>query len=264
MIEQQLRVDNPEARSLTESQIKPMKPLQKLFSNLPNYQISNPYKNKENEILPKGEKKLKRASDLRILFRFNCGFCFKNYSTITVPKYFQKSCFSCRSRCDLVVLRCTEKVLYGGYICSGCSAKFLAVFKLNNIEVFTPYCDDCSCYTKVYHILLNKSKISVRNINVYRCSNCGYLKKMAYYSVNNLIKKDQLMNLIPYCCGKVMEYNKLDRVFTHIKLDDEGNSPSYYESQKYNSAFDYLLNRTKTFNKEKEMINESITQDPYK
>lgn len=260
-----MSIDNPEMNSLTQSQTKNGKPLHKLFSELSINQSINKTNlnkvNKEHETINKEEKKLKRANDLRILFRFNCGYCFKNYSTITVPKYFQKTCFGCKCKCDLVVLRCTEKVLYGGYICSGCNAKFLAVFKLNTIEAFTPYCEDCKCYTKVYHILLNKSKISVRNINVYQCLNCGYLKKMAYYSVNNLIKKNQSMSLLPKCCGAEMVYSKLERIFTHIKLDDEGNSPSYYESQKYNSAFDYLLNRTKTFNREKEMRNENPTDD---
>ena len=205
----------------------------------------------------------KSPSDLRILFRFNCGFCYNNYSKITVPKYFSKKCSQCQGKCDLVVLRCSSSILYGGYICSGCSARFLAVFKLSKLEQFTPFCNKCKCYTKVYQILLNKSKISVKNINLYHCNGCGKVKRKAYYSLNKIIKKnDNKLDYEPFCCGKQTSYWKLEREFQFIKLDEEGNSPSYYESLKYPSTFEYLSVQGMMKCKIDGKSNESKKEDP--
>ena len=208
--------------------------------------------------------KPRSPADLRILFRFNCGFCYNNYSKITVPKYFHKKCSQCQGKCDLVVLRCSSTILYGGYICSGCTARFLAVFKLSKLEQFTPYCSNCKCYTKVYQILLNKSKISVKNINLYHCNLCGKIKRKAYYSLNKIIKKkDHKIDYEPHCCGKKCYYWKLEREFQYIKLDEEGNSPSYYESLKYPSTFEYLSvqGKIKCLGEEKSNENKTVLHD---
>lgn len=183
---------------------------------------------------------IKKAKDLRILFRFNCGKCHSNYSKITIAKHFKKACRICSNDCHLVVLRCTSKVLYGGYSCDGCNDKFLSVFDFNLIYDFIPYCNECKVYTRVYHILLNKSKISVKNLIVYECVDCGFICNKAYYSVNKLLKK---RTIPPNCCGRSMKYMKYEREFNFIKLDVNGNSPSYYESLKYNNTFDYLMKR---------------------
>lgn len=183
---------------------------------------------------------IKKAKDLRILFRFNCGKCHSNYSKITIAKQFKKVCRICSCDCHLVVLRCTSKVLYGGYSCDGCNDKFLSVFDFNLIYEFIPYCNECKVYTRVYHILLNKSKISVKNLIVYECVDCGFICNKAYYSVNKLLKK---RTSPPNCCGRSMKYTKYEREFTFIKLDVNGNSPSYYESLKYNNTFDFLMKR---------------------
>lgn len=177
---------------------------------------------------------VKELSELKILFRFNCGQCCKNCSKITVSKMFSKTCRKCNFTCELVVLRCNESILFGGYICSGCNERFLAKFPMKQLEKISPSCVNCNIPTKVYQILLNKSKISVRNIVVYKCKVCKASRNKAFYSKSKILKKkNSKSDSIPTCCdNKLMKYSKLIRIFSFIKLDTNGNSPSYYEKNK--------------------------------
>lgn len=182
----------------------------------------------------------KQIDQLRILLRFNCGSCNYNYSKITSPKYFDKKCKDCKSNCYLVVLRCNDDTLLGGYTCKSCNARFLAPFNFRSLEKFTPYCKNCDLYTKVYQILLNKSKISVRNIKLFFCKRCDKIASKAYFSKGRLIKSNYKKHTYetPMCCNSNMIYWKLRREFKFIKLDDQGNSPSYYETLKYEQEGD--------------------------
>lgn len=188
----------------------------------------------------------KQIEDLRILLRFNCRGCSYNYSKITNPSIFNKKCKDCNGTCCLVVLRCNVDTLYGGYICLGCNCRFLTGFDFLDLESVTPLCSFCNLYTKVYQILLNKSKICIKNIKMYTCSICNSIHYDAYYNRGKAIVNDTIISKnikskysynqidkAPYCCKIKMDYWKLKREFTFIQLDNNGNSPSYYNNLKF-------------------------------
>lgn len=162
---------------------------------------------------------------LRLLIRFNCGKCQNKYSKILIPSMFLKPCEKCRSDdCELVVLRCNDNVLYGGYLCNSCDHRFLNQIEFNEFKTITPYCFDCNKVVKVYQILLNRSKISVRNEKVFICIKCFKKETQSYYQPYGWKKPSKMR---PICCNVPMEYSHLNRSLKYHLLDEQGRSEMY-------------------------------------
>lgn len=180
----------------------------------------------------------KTLDNLRILLRFNCGSCNYNFSKITSPYAFSKLCKHCNSISYLVVMRCNKSKLYGGYICIRCSKRFISYFLFETLNYFTPFCKKCSLYTKIYQVLINKSKICIKNIKEFKCDNCKVIRYIPLYNKErvNVLRSINSHGFYidnPICCNKKMIFNKIKREFKFIELDNNGNSPNYYMSSKY-------------------------------
>lgn len=149
-----------------------------------------------------------------LLLRFHCGLCHFNTSKLIKPELFTKTCQDCFAKCCLVVIRCTESLLLGGYICTSCDNKFLSRFPFGLLSKVTPVCYYCGIKVKLYQALLNRSKVSVKNIKEFACLSCGGRRDFPYFRISG--KGDRMI-----CCGAYMKYMKLRREFRYIRL--EGN-----------------------------------------
>ncbi len=195
------------------------------------------------------------SNKLRMLLRFNCGRCQRKYSRIFIPTAFSKCCEKCNNPTDLVVLRSDETNLYGGYLCKNCENRFLTVLQMTSFKKFTPLCNNCNMYCKMYQALLNKSKISIRNIKVYVCNICKLECTKSFYQPYGNFDSS-----VPVCCGNKCSYAQIRREFTFHKLNEEGRSENFVEGKtkmhlKYNNQKFYektgilknMTNKNSTF-----------------
>lgn len=184
------------------------------------------------------------SNKLRMLLRFNCGRCQRKYSKIFIPTAFSKCCEKCNNPTDLVVLRSDKTNLYGGYLCKNCENRFLTVLPMTSFKSFTPLCNNCNMYCKMYQALLNKSKISIRNIKVYVCNICQLEHTKSFYQPYGNFDSS-----VPVCCDNKCSYIEIRREFTFHKLNEEGRSENFAEGttkmhlNKYNNQNFYGKNR---------------------
>lgn len=164
------------------------------------------------------------SNKLRMLLRFNCGRCQRKYSKIFIPTTFSKCCEKCNNPTDLVVLRSDKTNLYGGYLCKNCENRFLTVLPMSSFKSLTPLCNNCNMFTKMYQALLNKSKISIRNIKVYVCNSCQLEHTKSFYQPYG-----NFDSTIPICCESKCSYLEIRREFTFHKLNEEGRSENFAE-----------------------------------
>lgn len=170
-------------------------------------------------------------SQIRILLRFNCGKCQNKFSKIITPSIFARKCTKCKNPSDLVVLRCNDHYLIGGFDCSSCDNQFLdklGIFEFNSV---TPFCFECKKLTKLYQALLNRSKISIRNERVYYCLTCGKFKSISFYQPLKSLSNTT-------CCNNVMEFICFNRRFTYYNLDENGRSKAYCDNNNITNSFD--------------------------
>lgn len=177
----------------------------------------------------------KKRSQLRLLLRFNCGKCQKRYSQIIIPSILARECEKCKYPSDLVVLRCDDTNLIGGFLCCNCEHRFLDKLNMGEFNPVTPFCFECNKYSKMYQALINRSKISIRNEKLYYCLTCGNSKSISFYQPGKT--KPAMI-----CCENLMEYNTLNRVFKYYQLDEDGRSETYSRDDYHKS---YRMNNWK-------------------
>lgn len=198
--------------------------------------------------------KLNERAKLRLLVRFNCGKCQKKYSKILIPTMFFKSCERCnQANSELVVLRCNDNQLFGGYLCTHCEYRFLSKVEFNDFKTITPFCFDCNKVVKVYQILLNRSKISVRNEKVFICLKCHNKETQSFYQPYGWKKAS---NMKPICCNIPMEYSHLNRSLKHYLLDEQGRSEMY--STNWNKGMDSRID-----NENKDYVFNSVNSNDF-
>ena len=191
----------------------------KLSSNPNENNTQNNQENNSNKTQKNSSPR--ERSKLKMLLRFNCGKCQKKLSKIFLPESFCEPCSKCKFPADIVVLRCTNDTLYGGFLCCACESRFLVKIDMEKFKQDTPFCFDCNRHSKLYQALLNKSKISVKNIKIFICLKCKGQKTKSFYQPYGILDYE---NYKPHCCEERMVFYKIEREFTHYKLDDFGRS----------------------------------------
>lgn len=202
---------------------------------------------KQQKCLPKETSK---EGKLRMLMRFTCGKCQRRYSKIQIPDEFSKQCEKCYSLSNLVVLRCDSTNLFGGYLCLKCEHRFLQKISITEFKKVTPFCFYCDKNTTIYQVLLNRSKLSIKNQKIYQCEKCKKKANISYYQPYGINNKN---HLIPICCeNRRMAYTQLERSFVYHSLDAKGRSSQYSSimtPSSYHDNFYYEENKMALFNK---------------